>query len=363
MYGAALDPQALPTLLQSLTKALDAAGAAYIVRNSRSGIVEQAAFSGPSTEFRSDYVTHFSSRDPFTGLLTSGGRKWMRLSESLPMPFLSRDEWYNDFVLRCGVGDMLGAQIAGTGSHTAIFGIHEAVGQKPLGHTQARRLDRALASLSKAVDVQLKLQELGWRSAIAVRALDQLSTGVIVAHGDGRVIEMNGLAEHVIRRGDGLTVENDRLAALRVFESARLAECIAAATGNRGGTATSSRIVVGRNGSLRSYILTVTPLDVQFGFHDDPVALILVIDPDERSPKASDLAQYFGLSPAEGKLAVHLMSGKTMAGVSAASGVAISTLRTQLRSILKKVGAERQADLLRVLASAPSSLIQSSKSA
>ena len=45
------------------------------------------------------------------------------------------------------------------------------------------------------------------------------------------------------------------------------------------------------------------------------------------------------------------MTGKTLRNVSSASGVRITTLRTQLSSILRKVGVKRQTELIRVLAS------------
>ena len=50
------------------------------------------------------------------------------------------------------------------------------------------------------------------------------------------------------------------------------------------------------------------------------------------------------------------MSGKTVAETAAVGGRrGVNPVRTQLRSILAKVGVERQAELLKILASIPSS--------
>jgi hypothetical protein len=46
------------------------------------------------------------------------------------------------------------------------------------------------------------------------------------------------------------------------------------------------------------------------------------------------------------------MTGKTLTEIAAEFGLRVPTLRTQLRSILKKVGAKRQADLVRIFSSA-----------
>jgi len=59
----------------------------------------------------------------------------------------------------------------------------------------------------------------------------------------------------------------------------------------------------------------------------------------------------FGLSPAEARVAAALMTGKSLANIAAAYGVQITTVRTQLRSVLRKVGVKRQFDLVRMLLS------------
>ena len=186
------------------------------------------------------------------------------------------------------------------------------------------------------------------------RAFDHVSTGIIVVDPHGFVFEMNRLAERVVQRGDGLTLEHGAIGALRVFEAGKLEAAIASAT-RPGAAATSSRLLIGRQGGKREYILAVSPLGVDLGFYSDPMALVVVVDPEARCPKADDLSAYFGLSFAECRLTMQLMSGKPLRAIAAESGASTATLRTQLRSILKKIRVERQADLFLVLASVPSS--------
>ena len=107
IHDAALDPRLWSSVLQSVTEAVGAIGAAYIVRNARTGRVDWASFLGPSAEFTSDYITRFAAQDRFAELLTRYERTWMRLSEQLPTPELQQSEWYNDFVLKSGVRDIV----------------------------------------------------------------------------------------------------------------------------------------------------------------------------------------------------------------------------------------------------------------
>jgi len=93
--------------------------------------------------------------DPFTPLL-SVDLGWTKLSECLPDAVLRKSEWYNDFVLRCGVSDILGARLVETPSHFATFGFHQQIGRRfgdktaailknmaePLGSATMRHIDR-----------------------------------------------------------------------------------------------------------------------------------------------------------------------------------------------------------------------------
>lgn len=138
----------------------------------------------------------------------------------------------------------------------------------------------------------------------------------------------------------------------RVFEHDKLARFIALAANGKAAAAVG-RMVVGRRGGRVPYMLTVTPLGVELAVYERPLAMILVADPDARTPSERDLVEFFGLSPAESRLTAALLAGKKLHEVAADSGVRITTLRTQLSSVLRKVGVSRQAELIRVLSNIP----------
>jgi DNA-binding NarL/FixJ family response regulator len=166
------------------------------------------------------------------------------------------------------------------------------------------------------------------------------------------VTEVNRAAEQILRRDDGLTVRQGKLCAERVFEHDKLAQFIALAADGKTPAAVR-QMLVGRRGGRVPYVLTVVPLGVELAAYERPLAMILIADPDARSPPERDLAELFGLSPAESRLTVALLAGKTMREVAAGSGVRITTVRTQFSSVLRKVGVSRQTDLIRVLSNIP----------
>ncbi len=137
-----------------------------------------------------------------------------------------------------------------------------------------------------------------------------------------------------------------RLAATRTFDTAKLAAGIAGAVGADG------HLLIGRKGGARPHAVTIAPLD---GGSDGPraqrIVMVLIVNPDWQTPSERTVSDFFGLSPAEGRLAAALMQGRKLADIAGDSGVEVTTLRTQLGSILRKVGVERQVDLVRVLSS------------
>lgn len=188
-------------------------------------------------------------------------------------------------------------------------------------------------------------------SCIAVQVLDQLAAGVIVTDGYARVIAMNRAGEVIVGLEDGLLVRNDQLCARRVFETAKVRKLIACASTEEQPSSAAGRMLVARSYGVSPYALTVAPLRINPIAHEQRLAMVVVVDPQRHSPSEKDLAEFYGMTPAEARLALALLTGKTLADIAAVTDVRITTLRTQLGSILRKTGARRQADLVRLLSS------------
>ena len=153
IHDAAVSPEAWPQALEALTDAIGVASAALIISDKSTGNVDEACFSGLSAGFKSDYVRHYATVDPYSPLLDGS---WKTHSECLPNQLLRKSEWYNDFVLRCGVRDILAARLVDTSSHRLMLGIHQQIGRTftdrvdslialvavPLKHAAQRHIER-----------------------------------------------------------------------------------------------------------------------------------------------------------------------------------------------------------------------------
>ena len=69
LNDAAMHWDAWPKMLRRLMDEAGVAGAALIVTNKTTGTVDEAVFCGLSAEFKSRYVEHYATLDPYSPLL------------------------------------------------------------------------------------------------------------------------------------------------------------------------------------------------------------------------------------------------------------------------------------------------------
>jgi DNA-binding CsgD family transcriptional regulator len=196
-----------------------------------------------------------------------------------------------------------------------------------------------------------------WTTSLAAAILHHLAIGIFVAEPDGRVHYLNRAAQDILAAEDGLMLRDQLLSARRSFETARLHNAInQAARSGAEGEDQAHGLLIARPSRLDPYLLLIEPLaleppDVEFG---GALALILVSDPEFRdSMLAARLAHTFGLTGAETRLAVYLARGERLSSIARETGLALSTLRAQLRAVFKKTETTRQADLVRIVLGMP----------
>jgi hypothetical protein len=154
LRDAEISPEAWPQALDSLMDALSLAGAACILFNNQTGKADWVCFSGLSAELETRYIDHYAALDPFSPLLKADPG-WKQLLRALPRSALAKSEWYNDFVLGCGVRDMMGASLVNSPSHSCIFGLHQQIGRNSVSVDMAA-LDKLTPSLVSATLGQIR---------------------------------------------------------------------------------------------------------------------------------------------------------------------------------------------------------------
>jgi DNA-binding CsgD family transcriptional regulator len=353
IYDAALAPELWPDALQSVVEAVAAIDAAYVVWNKESEAVDWVSFSSRDATLALDYVRHYAAIDPYRPLVEAAPTgRWVRLSESVPEARLRASDWYNDFfVRRCGGGDLLGARLFDAPSHTGVFTIQQARRATPLEPAPAARLRRLVDAIANAARIHDQIRCLSLRLSVVRRGVNRVRHAVMIIDDVARVIELNEAAERMMRLDDGLAIRHGRLCGRQGSEAEKVDKLVAVVAANTPTGGAAGRMLIRRSGGRLPYCVTVTPLGVSRAFDDRGFAMVVVADPDQHCLPEKELAQLFGLTPAESRLAAALVPGNSPSDVAATFGLQITTLRSQIRSILKKVGVRNLTSLTRVVTS------------
>jgi DNA-binding CsgD family transcriptional regulator len=241
---------------------------------------------------------------------------------------------------------------------SASFPCKGRAGARRSKATEAAVLEKIRPHLRKAVQLRSHLDQRKMQRDTLEDVLDGLPTGVVLIGDRGEVVFANASARRIDRAQDGLTIAGNRLRAASSAGDRALQEQITGAIDparlvDRAGGAV---IAVQRPSGARPYALLVTPgpgADSQSPYRNAS-AVVLIGDADPGLASSEQLvAQLYGLTASEARLACAIASGESLDGYAGKQGIAVSTARWTMKQVLAKTGARRQADCVRLLLTGP----------
>lgn len=271
---------------------------------------------------------------------------------------LHRTPLYNEVLVHAGVEDGLFAGIARTPRADAIAAFYRGPERDRFASGDVARLSRLLPHLRRASEIHDRMQALASTRDANDALVDRLPYGLIWLDDTGRVLAMNAAADRLLARDDGLRAKNSRLEARipanRDELERAIADAIAVATGRSMGAGGLVRIQ--RISRRPPYPLLAVPIPRRSGeilFSSQtgpPVVALLITDPDAPIDlDAHTMRELFKLTPALARLAAAIAGGLTLAEYAAQAGVTIGTVRQQMKELLARMGARRQADAVRMI--------------
>jgi DNA-binding CsgD family transcriptional regulator len=226
-----------------------------------------------------------------------------------------------------------------------------AIRSRREGHI-SREQREIFASLAphvrSAVRTHLALE--GQSTAVLMGAMDALTMSVFVCDRSGRVRSLTPSAEALVSSDRGLQLKAGQLTPYAPADAKALGDAIdAAAIGlaRMGPPATRTVIIRGRDPDLAPLVLDVFPLASRsVGFNFDPRVLIVARGSRGSTRRAAVLQAAYALTPAEIRIAQLLAEGQSAELIAARRGVAVGTVRAQIKTIMAKVGVRRQVELV-----------------
>ncbi len=208
------------------------------------------------------------------------------------------------------------------------------------------RAGDSMGNVDKHSIVEPVMQEL-------LQAFERFGVGTALLGKSGRPLALNTVAEKIIHSRDGLMFSHDRrFLANNARETTELQEEINKVI--QGKDSGCNLVRISRSDRKQpAYSVTLVPLNLPM-LPDDyrPYATMFIVSP-ERTLQISPhlIANFFGLTPAEAKLAIAVAQGTRLSDYADEKGVSIHTVNSQVKSVLSKTGVNRQAELVKLLLS------------
>ncbi len=207
------------------------------------------------------------------------------------------------------------------------------------------------AHLGRALYITSQLHHAEMRRHAAEEAIDRLRRGVFMLDALGGVCFVNTAAGKMIAGADGLRIRDGQLHVADAAAARRLAALQAEVLAPLSVPRMEGVVLVPRPSGRQPYVIILTRvptlLAVQ-GVH--PAVIGFITDPDADLALATQqLGGLFGLTPMEARIAVAIVSGKTLPAAARALGIRPSTARTHLKSVFDKTGIRSQTSLVRML--------------
>jgi PAS domain-containing protein len=280
IYHALFDDRAFEGLPAALARATGARSALIQWRHT-DGMHEVLASSHFSRDFIQLYAAKYAPIDPWVAAARARPfDELIRLDAHVSLAAFEDSKFHRDFLAPFGEDTYRGLGVVfGTPWGEGMVSVQRGRSSPPFDVADLALLEECLPHLRRLLQVRGELAAHRRGPKVARDAFDDLALGAILTGGDGQVVRMNHAADRVVRRGDGLLVQANRLTCADPGSRHGLEAAIDLATAGRDPAATA--IVVERNFQALAYLVSVTPMTGPSGRGR---ALVVFRDPDPEQP-------------------------------------------------------------------------------
>jgi DNA-binding CsgD family transcriptional regulator len=262
---------------------------------------------------------------------------------------------FHPFVRRFGDSRVMHATLHVDARRGTGIGVYRSETSPPFGDREQQFLEALTPHLRRGLRMHQLFVRAGHDKQAALDCLDAVSCGVMLVSGEGRVIHANRAAAAILKRHDGLFLDQSCLTAASstVTSSIRRLCMNCARTTHGESTPASGALAVPQPSGRRNLQLLVSPVrrTEHLGWpHDQVTAVVFVTDPaDGVQPDRALLQIYYGLTPTEADVAARLGAGESLDEIAAARRYTKQTTQWYSKQILSKVGCRNRAALAREL--------------
>ncbi len=295
------------------------------------------------------YTAHYAAIDPRVTLLQQRAPLTLCVTQrEFDARAISASEFYQDFLLPEGLLYSLGAVAHRSPVHDYIVGLHRGPDRGVFDDIGETRFDQLLPHLHRALQLADELAASRARAHAAEAARDAMPDAVLSIDLQGGVRDGNRRAEAMLQSARVIGLRGGKLRFIKADAQSRLLSGIERLAMAPVPVSFSLGDASSSEGRFSVTLLRIRSAQPSAG-------LLCLITPlgVRRVATLQQLADLFGITPAEGRLARALVLGQSVEAYAVGAGIKISTVRTHLRALLIKTGTARQSALVQLIAAIP----------
>ena len=342
-YECVLDESRWDVLLERLIPLSGRQQGGVMIQVQGQNYVNFSAYHRYDDALLAPYTAHYNRLDPGADTLPQrvAGHwyhDWLHFGHEA----MRRSPYYQEFHKSYGLGNLSCVKLYETANANAYLSLLTVDGQELPSANCQQLLDRlsphlrlagVFASHLSSLTEQLHHQSiLLWQSRHCLWLVD----------GQGHLVFASLRGEALLQTPSApLSIQQGRIRTCR--EGVFLSKAIQRAAGI-GGPPSASVVKLGGQQGRPLLVVPISPSLIPNG--SSPLVLLTLSDQPIDQERIRDL---FKLTPAETRLALLLMEGLTPEACATKLQVSITTVRSQLRALLRKTETERQAELVAML--------------
>lgn len=356
LYRAATGALSWSEALTPLQQAFGARTAVLQTVDLPTGAIVQLDSGGPPMQAAFlDYLRRWHALDPrrrhLLARLGDVVGRWWHCNDVFDDDFARRNTFYRHFLPAHDTRYLATAMIDSSPTTVSAFALELPAARGPLSDDERELARRLGLHAAEALRAHERVRRMAVQALAGHRLLGALPYPMWLLDGDRFVLHANPAADEEDRREAHAARRDGRL----VLRGNRADQALGAALLRLGGSPHGTREVIdprARSSELPAWLhlQSLRPVEVLGAFGERPVVLATLFDPARLGQlDAHALADSFGLTPTQARVAVLLAEGLTAEQIGAQLGVALSTIRTHLRSVRRRLGAARTVDAVRLL--------------
>jgi DNA-binding CsgD family transcriptional regulator len=351
-YDSLVEPHKLELALEAWRGCLSAQGSSWSAFDRTHQNVVGFASSGYDSDAQRLWVGYYNTLDPVRApILTAPPGEWLWDDCFLDPVVARKSEYVHDFATRNGIRYLRGGKMYEDADQMAVLTFQKPEGQgfdEALTRHLLQRIQPHVASMAR-----LRHDLARWQMDLCApaAALDALACGVVVVNAAFHVRHLNHAAETWAGPRPGWSLRDGHLVPCSGPPGDRLRKALRLAFGK---PRQASSFVLEGLAPTQGLHVRVLPLSegAGRGLFREPLAMVCLESPG-RAWDVGELRSRFGLTRAEAQVGALLAAGARAEECAAQCGVSITTIRTHLRNLFAKTGAQNQAQFVALVRSLP----------